>query len=188
MNDAPERKFYLKHFKAISQAIATYDDFTQLANHLVEGMCKTFRLKGASIMLLDEVEQALFRVSSYGISEAYLDKGPVFCDPKMCAIYTGNVEVVEDFQNDERVQYPAAAAEEGIASMMSIPIKYKHTNIGLIRIYHSERLELHPDDLDSLCVMGCQLGVVIEANGLKNFVEQIKIAIDSLPPRIRGSA
>ncbi|MFP4194012.1 MAG: GAF domain-containing protein [Desulfobacterales bacterium] len=188
MTHAPERKFYLKHFKAISQAIATYEDFTQLVNHLVEGMCRTFQVKGASIMLLDEIEQTMFRVSSYGISEAYLEKGRVFADPKMCAIYTGNVEIVEDFQNDERVQYPEAAAEEGISSMMSIPIKYRRTNIGLIRIYHSERLELHPDDQDSLYVMGCQLGVVIEANGLRNFVEQIKVAIDSLPPRIRGSA
>ncbi|MFW6333984.1 MAG: GAF domain-containing protein [Desulfosalsimonas sp.] len=188
MNQTPERKFYLRHFKAISQAIATYEDFTQLVNHLVEGMCKTFRVKGASIMLLDEVEQELSRVSSYGISEAYLEKGPVFADPKMCALYTGNVEVVEDFQNDERVQYPAAAAAEGIVSMMSIPIKYRNTTIGLIRIYHSDRLELHAEDVDSLVVMGCQLGVVIEANGLKNFVEHIKMAIDNLPPRVRGDA
>lgn len=187
MNHAPERKFYLKHFKAISQAIATYEDFTQLVNHLVEGLCRTFHVKGASIMLLDEIEQELFRVSSHGISEAYLEKGPVFADPKKCSLYTGNVEVVEDFQNDDRVQYPEAAAEEGSSSMMSIPIKYRNTPIGIIRIYHGEPLRLHPEDIDSLRVMGCQLGVVIEANGLKNFVDQVKMAIDSLPPRIRRS-
>jgi hypothetical protein len=51
MNQEPERKFYLKHFRAISLAIATYDDFTLLVNHLVEGLCRIFALKGASIML-----------------------------------------------------------------------------------------------------------------------------------------
>lgn len=188
MNHGPERKFYLKHFKSISLAIATYEDFTQLVNHLAEGLCRTFGVKGASIMILDEIEQELFRVSSHGISEAYVEKGPVFADPKKCAFYTGKVEVVEDFQSDERVQYPEAAAREGIVSMMSIPIKYHNINTGLIRIYHSDRLCMHDEDVDSLKVMACQLGVVIEANGLRNFVEQIKMAIDNLPPRIRGSS
>jgi hypothetical protein len=132
-------------------------------------------------MLLDESEQKLFRVSSHGISEACLEKGPVFADPRECALLTGKVELVADFQNDDRVQYPQAAAAEGIVSMMSIPVKYRNTAIGLIRIYHDKPLNLHPDDVDSLCVMGCQLGVVIEANGLKNFVDQIKMAIDSCP-------
>ncbi len=187
MNQGPERKFYLKHFRAISLAIATYEDFTLLVNHLVEGLCRTFEVKGASIMLLDEIEQKLFRVSSHGISDAYLEKGPVFADPQKSALSTGRVELVEDFQNDARVQYPEAAVAEGIVSMMSIPVKYRQTAIGLIRMYHEKPLELHADDIESLSVMACQLGVIIEANGLKNFVDQVKIAIDSLPPRIRGN-
>lgn len=187
MGPTQERRFYLKHFKAISNAIATYEDFNLLVNHLAEGLCRTFRVKGASIMILDELEKQLFRVSSYGISEAYLEKGPVFANPKLCALYTGKPEVVLDFQNDDRVQYPESAAKEGIVSMMSIPIKFRTTVIGVIRIYHEAPLNLNEEDIDSLCVMANQLGVVIECNGLKNFVEHIKIAIENLPPRVRGS-
>ncbi len=184
--EAPERKFYLKHFKAISHAISTYEDFNLLVNHLVEGLCRTFKVKGASIMVLDEIENQLFRVSNYGISEAYLEKGPVFADPEKCALFTGKPELVSDFQDDPRVQYPEAAAEEGIVSMISIPIKFRTNTIGIIRIYHSASLNLHEDDVDSLCVLAAQLGMIIETNGLRNFIEQIKVAIESLPPRIRG--
>ncbi|MDA8403813.1 MAG: GAF domain-containing protein [Desulfobacteraceae bacterium] len=184
MSEKPERKFYLKQFKAISNAIATYDDFNVLADHLVEGVCRTFKVKGASIMILDEIERQLFRVSSFGISEAYLNKGPVFVDDKYCSLGTGLVEVVEDMQHDSRIQYPDAAAQENIASMIVIPIKYHQAVIGVMRIYHDEKLELHESDIDSLCVLSNQLGLVIQNNGLKNFVDHVKMAMDNLPPRI----
>ncbi len=186
MEQNPERKFYLKHFRAISYAIATYEDFQLLLNHLVEGVCKTFSFKGASIFILDEVENQLFRVSSYGISDEYLDKGPVFVEAQYCALYTGKPELVSNVEQDPRVQYPEAAKKEGILSILSIPVKFRDAVIGVMRIYHSSTIRLHEDDLDSLCVLASQLGVVIEANGLRNFVDQVKMAIENLPPRIRG--
>lgn len=179
-----ERKFYLKQFKAISHAISTYEDFNLLANHLVEGVCRTFQFKGASIMLLDEVENQLFRVSSYGISEEYLNKGPVFWDNHECSFHTGNVECVNDVQHDSRIQYPEAAAKEGIVSLVAIPIRFRQAVIGVLRIYHDQPLDLHEEDMDSLCILANQLGLVIECNGLKHFVEHIKTAVNGLPPRL----
>lgn len=184
MTEVIERKFYLKQFKAISNAISTYEDFNLLVNHLVEGICRTFKVKGASIMILDEMEGQLFHVSSYGISEHYLNKGPVFVDKKYRSLVTGNVEIIKDMLNDQRIQYPDSAKEEGIVSMMAIPIKYRKNVIGEMRIYHNQPLMMHEEDVESLCVLSNQLGVVIENNGLKNFVEQIRMAIESLPPRM----
>ena len=182
MTQRSARKFYLKQFKAISNAISTYDDFNLLLNHLVEGICRTFKVKGASILLLDQIEQQLFRVSSYGISDEYLNKGPLFVDDKYCALGTGKVEMIKDILNDDRIQYPDAAKKEGIASMMGIPIKYRSWVIGVIRIYDGEVLDFHESDVDSLCVLGNQLGLVIENNGLKNFVDHVNMAFEQLPP------
>jgi len=184
MGQSLERKFDLRHFRAISNAIATYEDFNLLVNHLAEGLCRTFKVKGASIMILEETEKQLFRVSSFGISETYLEKGPVFADPEKCALYTGKPEVIHDLCSDERAQYPECAAREGIVSMVSIPIRFRTAIIGVIRIYSGERLTLNDEDIDSLCVLANQLGVVIECNGLKNFADQIKTAIDRLPSRV----
>lgn len=186
MSQTQERKFDLKHFRAISNAIVTYEDFNLLVNHLVEGMCRTLKVKGASIMLLDEVGMKLFRVSSHGISEAYQEKGPVCADPKQSAFCTGQPEYVFDLKGNDRVQYPESAAQEGIVSMLSIPIKFRQVVIGLIRIYDEKPISIHEEDVESLCALAAQLGMVIECNGLKNFVEHIKMTIDTLPPRIRG--
>ena len=184
MNQKPERKFYLQHFKAITHAISTYEDLNVLTNHLAEGTSRRFKAKGCSIMILDEVNNQLHSVSSYGLSEEYLSKGPVFMDDEECAIYKGEPVWVEDMQNDPRLQYPEAAAKEGIVSMLSIPIRCRKTIIGILRIYFNKSGRIHDEDIDSLCVLSEQLGLVIENNGLKNFLDGIKIALGSLPPRL----
>jgi hypothetical protein len=51
-------------------------------------------------------------------------------------------------------------------------------------MYHSEIWTLHNEDLDLLCVMQRLLALVIENNGLRNFLDQVKIQIGSLPPRM----
>jgi hypothetical protein len=60
----------------------------------------------------------------------------------------------------------------------------REAGIGLIRIYHSDCWALHEEDLDLLCVMQRLLAFVIESNGLKNFLEQVKNEMVKLPPRM----
>jgi signal transduction protein with GAF and PtsI domain len=184
MKQKIERKFYLEHFRAISHAISTYEDLNVLTSHLAEGTSRRFKAKGCSIMLLDERDNQLYPISSYGLSEEYLSKGPILIDDKHCAIRKGEPVFVENMQNDPRVQYPEAAVNEGIVSMLSIPIKYHGAIIGLIRIYHGESRLVHDEDIDTLCVLAEHLGLVIENNGLKNFLDGVKSALDNLPPRM----
>jgi len=184
MDKKPERKFYLRHFKAISHAISNYEDLNLLMNHIAEGLTRTFKIKGCCIMLLDEREQQLFTVSSYGISEEYLSKGPVFLNEKYSSLVSGKPVFIENLQNDPRIQYPQAAIDEQIISMFSFPINSRHVTIGVIRMYHGEKLYLHDDDIDSISVMAQHMGLVIENNGLRNFLSEVKMAMHSLPIRL----
>jgi signal transduction protein with GAF and PtsI domain len=181
MDEVPERKFYLQHFKAITHALVTYDDLNLLMKHIAEGTSKRFKAQGCSIMLLDEREQQLVHVRSYGISDEYLRKGPVVIDPKHCAIATGEPVYIKDMQSSQLVQYPDAAAKEGMVSILSVPIKSQQTTIGVLRIYHSESYNYHEEDINTLCIMSEVLGMVIESNGLKNFLDSVKMALANLP-------
>lgn len=184
MSREPERKFYLKEFKAISHAISTYGDLNLLVNHLAEGTAKTFNAKGCCIMLFDDSENQLFVVSSYGISDDYILKGPIFVDNKYCAFVKGEPVFVEDIRKDSRVQYPDAAEKEGIVSMLSIPILFHGESIGVIRIYHGTVKRFNQDDIDALRILAEHLGLVIEYNGLRNFLDKVQMAVDSLPARM----
>lgn len=185
MGQEPQRRFNLREFKAISRAISTYEDLNILIAHFVEGICRTFNIKGASIMLYDEVEEQLFRVASHGVSEGYLKKGPVFLSERDDAFFKGEPVFIQDLQSDPRVQYPKAAEAESIRAMLSFPIKSRHAVVGLLRLYHSESIGLHADDVDSIGTLALHLGLVIEENGLRNFLQMVGAAMNSLPPRIR---
>ena len=183
MSKEPVRKFYLNEFKAISHAMSTYGDLNLLLNHLVEGTTRTFDAKGCSIMLFDETENQLFTVSSYGISDEYLSKGPLLVDKKYCAFVKGEPMFIEDLSTDSRVHYPEAARKEGLVTMLSIPILFLEESIGVIRIYGSEMKRYNEDDIDALKVLAEHLGLIIEYNGLKNFLEKVYTAVESLPAR-----
>lgn len=185
MNQKPQKRFHLTHFKAISLAMAQYEDLDVLLSHFVEGMCRTFSLKAASILLYDEYESQLFRVADYGMSETYLSKGPLFMDENDAAFVSGLPVLINDMQNDARVQYSEDARKEGIVAMLSFPIKRRNTVIGLIRAYHGEPIVLDKEDIDSISVLSQLLGVVIENNGLKNFLSQVRLAMSNLPMRLR---
>lgn len=184
MQKKPVRRIFLSEFKAICRAISEYEDFIVLISHLAESFSRSFEIKGCSIMLFDEREKQLFLVSSYGISDEYLKKGPIFVDEKYSSFVQGELIFVEDMQNDPRMQYPEAAAREGIVSMLSIPIKSRNMVIGLIRIYNSEPWAIHEEDVDAFRVLAKQLGLVIEYHGLKNFLETVNTAMDKLPLRM----
>lgn len=185
MSQAPERRFHLRHFKAISLAISQYEDLNVLLNHFIEGLCLSFKLQGASLLLYQEPESQLFRVASYGLSETYLSKGPLFKDEKDDAFVSGRPVLVNDMQSDPRVHYREEARREGINAMLSFPIKCRNTVIGLIRTYHSAPIVLNEEDVDSVSVLSQLLGVVIENNGLKNFLDQVQAAMSNLPMRLR---
>ena len=181
-----ERRFYLKQFRVICHAIASYEDLTTLLQHLAEGTSRSCKAKGCSIMVLDEHECQLMRVASYGISEGYLNKGPVvFTDDSNCALYTGEIVFVEDMQNDPRVQYPKAAEKEGIVSMLSIPIRSGKPVIGVLRLYCDEPRKPHDEDIETLCIMTELLGLVIDNNGMRNCLAQLQATMDGLPPRMQ---
>lgn len=184
MTQKPVRMIRLQEFKAISHAISTYDDLSLMINHVIEAIIRAFHVKGCSLLLLDESENQLFHVRSQGVSEEYLKKGRICVDDKYSAFITGKPVFIEDLKNDPRVKYPEAAAKEGIVSMLSFPIKCREAIVGLIRIYHDKPWALHEEDVDSFCVLAEHLGLVIENNGLKNFLDTIKAAVESLPNRL----
>ncbi|MBN2059142.1 MAG: GAF domain-containing protein [Deltaproteobacteria bacterium] len=184
MSQEPVRKFFLKEFKAISHGLSTYEDLNLLVSHLAEGTTRTFEAIGCCIMLFDDTENQLFPFGCFGISEKYLEKGPLCVDDKYSAFVRGEPVFIEDIRSDPRIKYPDEALEEGIVSILSIPIKFRGTAIGLIRIYNGEPKRFNEEDVDALRVLSEHLALVIEYNGLKNFFDKVKMAMDGLPARM----
>jgi transcriptional regulator with GAF, ATPase, and Fis domain len=187
MTYIPERKIKLNQFRAISHAISTYEDVILLSKHIVESICRTFEIKASCVLLFDDRDKQFFCVSRYGLSDDYLCIKPECKGDQIEEFISGKPVFFTDFVNDPRVEYKEAAIKEGIAAMLSIPIKSRENVVGLLKLYNSEKWIIHDEDTQSIAVLAEQFGLVIENNGLKNFLEEVKAGISNLPLRmLRG--
>lgn len=184
MGYAPEQKINLPQFRAISHAISTYEDVVLLGRHIVESICRTFDIMGASVLVFDDREQQLYYVCSHGLSEQYLRQTPEYVEGKFKEFVTGKPVYFENFQNDPRVECSEHAVSEGIVSMLSFPIKCRKDVVGLLKLYNNDNWMIHDDDRDSIKVLSEQFGLVIENNGLKNFLDEVRAVMSSLPLRM----
>ena len=156
-----ETKIRMDTFKIVTRAIAFSSDLEVMANQLSLLLTGALEIKACAILVFDHETRSLGRLASYGLNPRYLKKGPLLADKSTAENLEGKSVIVRDVQNDNRIQYPAQAKEEGIASMVSIPIVVSENVLGALRLYHSEIWEISDQDLDSLRLLAVFIGLAM---------------------------
>lgn len=114
---------------------------------IVENLAKAVGVKGCALMLLTPDRKTLLHTVACGLSDAYVKKGPVSVDKSISESLEGKPVAVLDASQDERIQYPEQAKEEGIASVLSVPMMLRDEIIGVIRLYSAERRHFTMEDM-----------------------------------------
>ena len=133
---------YLKLFKEISKKINSSLDIGDILKSITESVAKTLDVKGCAIFLLDKSKKRLLYSSSYGLSDAYVNKGPIDSEKSIVETLGGKWVLISNAQTDQNIQYREEAKREGIVSILSGPMSVKGAVIGVIRIYTSKPLSL----------------------------------------------
>jgi len=113
-------------------------DIGNVLKAITENTVNILNVKGCTIFLLDRAGKKLIVGSSCGLSENYVKKGPVDSEKSIVSTLSGEWVMISDVENDNRIQYRDEAKEEGIASILSVPMSVKGTIIGVLRIYISD--------------------------------------------------
>jgi len=113
-------------------------DISNVLKAITENTVNILEVKGCTIFLLDRAGKKLLVGSSYGLSDDYVQKGPVDSEKSIVSTLTGEWVMVSDVESDNRIQYRDEAKQEGIASILSVPMSVKGTIIGVMRIYIAE--------------------------------------------------
>ena len=132
----------VRYFDALHEAAAAINsalDLGEVLATIVRATAEVSRVKGCSLMLLDDDKKHLVHTASYGLSDEYLQKGAIMADRSLADALKGEPVVVSDVANDARLQYPAEAIREGIGAMLCTPLKARDRLIGVIRIYSSRK-------------------------------------------------
>ena len=151
----------------------------------VESIKTALDVKGCSVFLFNRKTDELEVAASYGLSDEYINKGPVSALRSIALSLEEGPVAIYDVSDDPRIQYPDAAKKEGIASILSVPIVVAGRLIGALRIYTSEHWEFTLEDVNFVQAMAQIAGMAIEMarqyKGLKDSIEILKTMRD---PRV----
>jgi GAF domain-containing protein len=118
-----------------------------LLRSIVESVTNATGAKACSLMLLTPDTEVLMHTVAYGLSHWYLRKGPVKAGKIISDVLAGKPVAVLDASKDERVLYREQANKEGIASILSVPMKLRGEVIGIVRVYTAKPYRFTRDDI-----------------------------------------
>ncbi|MBI5143191.1 MAG: GAF domain-containing protein [Nitrospirae bacterium] len=153
---------YLKAIHEVAMAVGSAPRTEDVLQVIVRTVPKIMNLKAATIRLLDAEGKKLVIAASHGLSQKYLNKGVVDAARSVGEALSGIPVMVYDVVNDPRIIYPKEAKEEGIGSMLVVPIMLRGDVIGEMRLYCAFKRDFSEDEVDVATVLAEQSGIAIE--------------------------
>ncbi|GCF08133.1 GAF domain-containing protein [Dictyobacter arantiisoli] len=159
----PEKDYY----KALHQAALTLSsslELDEVLQSVVISITQAMQVKACGLRLLDP-ETGQMRLSAvYGLSNEYLAKGPVNVvnSPFDSEALLGSPVYIADVRVDPRFQYKDAARQEGLVSVLCVPLEVHGNAIGVMRVYTNSLTNFHEDDIQFLSVLASLAALAIE--------------------------
>jgi len=102
-------------------------------------------------------------VAAEGLSKAYMDKGPVDVrrNPLDRKVLAGQIVQVRDVTTDPLFLYRDQAREEGIVSLLCVPLRQKDQIVGVLRVYSAYPQRFGPREIRIVTAMAAQAVVAL---------------------------
>ncbi len=169
-------------FQEIGDAFNSPVDAVGILERAAAVLVNQFRLKSCHFRLLSRDQQILEDVASVGLSEKFLAKGPVDAEKSVAEALEGKVVVVTDCGTDPRIQYPQEHVDEGIVSLVTVPLSTRGQVIGVMRLSTSEKREFSEEEIDffQVCALFCASAVnhAMFHRILEDVTESLKSSLD----------
>lgn len=149
-------------FLELAASVNASLEVKEVLGTLTAKIVKFLGVKAASIRLLDEDRQTLELVAGHGLSEKFLRKGPISATKSLSHALTGKPVFIKEVATDSRVQYRQEKLEEGIVSILAVPIKTKEKVIGVLRLYSGAPWEVTADEIELVTALAHLGGLAIQ--------------------------
>jgi GAF domain-containing protein len=137
-SDASACGEYFRTLYKVARTVNSSLDVMQVLETIVLSTAEALNAKACSLRLLAPDGQHLLFGAAHGLHSHYRGKGPVSLDNSgvdRLALSTLAPIHIPDARSDERFQYPDQAREEGIVSVLVVPLMMQDEPIGVMRVY-----------------------------------------------------
>jgi signal transduction protein with GAF and PtsI domain len=165
----------------VSRTIVSDHYLKEILQLIVAMTAKVMDSQICSIMLLDEKRNELFIAATQSLSQEYLSKPNL----KVGQSVSGKVVLekrpttVLDVTKELGYMYPEVARQEGIVSLLSVPMMVKDRAIGVINSYTKSEHRFKQEEISILQAVANQAAVAIENTHLSEEILAAKEALES---------
>jgi signal transduction protein with GAF and PtsI domain len=169
---------YYDTITRLTTAISQCKDPEEVALITAESVKTAFNAKGCSVFLVDRETRELGLVASSGLSDEYLNKGPIHFMQTIREAKDAVPIAIYDVMDDPRIEYPEQACKEGIASLLGVPIISHDKILGALRIYTGTKWEFSVNDITLAQAVALICGMAMDMcrmyKGYKTSIEILK--------------
>lgn len=153
---------YFKVVYGIGKSINSTRKLDQILDLIVTKLTEVMKLKACTIRLIESVSGRMELKAAYGLSRTYLERGPLDDELATYYILKGEPVMIPDATVDLHTIYHKEAANEGVGSVLAVPITVKDETIGMIRLLTSEVRYFSPADINFAMAVAEQGGIAIQ--------------------------
>ena len=158
----------------VGQVINSRQDLDEALNAITIEASRLMKAKTCALQLLDETNNRLSLVASFGAGNAYLNKPDVLISES----FLGSVVKlkkplqIENVQTSNAYQQQDIARDEGLVAMLSIPLVFNSVVIGTLNIYKEETYVFSNEEINIAMALAEFSALAIEkARLLERIVE-----------------
>jgi GAF domain-containing protein len=160
-----EQQAQLNYFKAIHEIgkkINETYELDKILDLIVTRLPAVMNLKAATIRLIEVRDGKLKLKAAYGLSQTYLERGPLDGELSTYYLRQGEPVFIPDAKKDIHTIYHKEAESEGISSILAVPITVQDEVIGILRLLTAEVRYFTDADFNFALAVAEQGGVAIQ--------------------------
>jgi bifunctional protein TilS/HprT len=142
-------------------------------NSIIKSTSKALDAAGGTILLLSPQKEYLTLLAAFGLSDFFLKKGVLDVNKSLPEVMEGKIVNISDIATDKRAQYPEAAKQEKIKSVIGVPIISKSEITGELRIYLQESMKLSTYEKDFLWSVASIIALILEKQELYHLISDV---------------
>ncbi len=137
----------------------------EVLNLIARKAAEAMQVRACAIMLAGEDSPQVDTIAAFGLSQRYLDAGPIDVERIHYVSQTlssGRPTIISDTAKDDRLLFPAEARAEGIASILSVPLLIRGKAEGVLCVYSDEPNHFVDSDAQFLSALASAGATAVE--------------------------
>ena len=149
---------------SVSRTINSTLNLDEALRVITREACELMRARMCSLMMLDENREWLDLRASYGASDTYIKKPRLSVEESLLGVVARRKKPMQvaNVQTSSRYQNVEVARQEGLVSLLSVPLLFAGHSIGTLNVYTSRPYNFSNEEIKILSALAELSAIAIE--------------------------